>query len=140
MPALCISSRFSDLNEGVFFVLPASRDSCMAIRVISGILPLVLIHTSVVVECVANSSFPSRHQPLCLLHMPSALAINCASLKEGWVCCSPPWVRRIQLSVAERVGIRFNFSLSSRPDQVMTVVCGVVISSPKIFPCLSPRF
>jgi len=106
----------------------------MAVRVVSGIFPLVLIHTSVVMECVANSSFPSRHQPLCLVHLPSALATNCASLKEGWGLLLAPsgWVRKIQLSVAARVGIRSNFSLSSRPDQLMTVGCGVDISSPQI--------
>jgi len=86
----------------------------MAVRVVSGIFPLVLIHISVIMECVANSSCPSRHQPLCLLHLPSALAIHCASLKGGWVLLLAPsgWVRKIQLSVAARVGIRSNFSFS----------------------------
>ena len=32
----------------------------MAIRVASEIWRLVIIHTSVVMECVANSSFPSQ--------------------------------------------------------------------------------
>jgi hypothetical protein len=43
-------------------------------------------------------------------------------------------VRRIQLSVAKRVGVSSNFSfkLLSRPDQLMTVGCGVAISSPQI--------
>ena len=41
-------------------------------------------------------------------------------------------VRRIQLSVAKRVGVISNFSLSSRPDQLMTVGCGVAISSPQV--------
>jgi len=83
VPALCISSRFSDPKEGVSFVLSASRASCMAVPVIYDNFPLVLIHTSVVKECEANSSFPSRHQPLCLLHFPSAVAASCASLKGG---------------------------------------------------------
>ena len=46
----------------------------MAVRVVSGIFPLVLIDTSVVMEHVANLSFPSRQQ-MCLLHLPSALYI-----------------------------------------------------------------
>ena len=134
MPALCISSRSSDPKEGVCFVLSASRASCMAVRVISGIFPLVLIHTSVVKECVANSSFASRHQPLCLLHFPSALATSCASLKRSWALLLVPsgWMGRIQLSVAKRVAVRSNFSLSSRPYQLMTVGCRVAISSPQI--------
>ena len=37
-------------------------------RVASEIRLLVLVHTSVVVEWEANSSLPSRHQPLCRLH------------------------------------------------------------------------
>ena len=41
----------------------------------SEIRPLVLIQTSVVIEWVANSSLPSRHHPLCRVHLPSALAI-----------------------------------------------------------------
>jgi len=45
----------------------------MAIRVASGIWALVLIQTSVVMECVANSSLPSRPHPLCRLF-----------LEEGW--------------------------------------------------------
>jgi len=57
----------------------------MAVRVASDILPLALIHISVVMECVANSSFPSRHHPLCLLHLPSALD----SLKRGWFITRP---------------------------------------------------
>jgi len=35
----------------------------MAIWVASGIWPLVLIHTSVVMECVANSSLPPPLMP-----------------------------------------------------------------------------
>jgi len=134
VPALCISSRSSDPKERVSLVLSASRAFCMAVRVISDNFPLVLIHTSVRKECVANSSFPSRHQPLCLLHVQSALATSCASLKGGWFLLLVPsgWVRRIQLSVAERVRVSSNFSLSSRPDQLMTVGCGVAISSPQI--------
>ena len=108
----------------------------------AGIFPLMLIHTSVVMECVANSSFPSRHQPLCLLPLPSALATNYASLKGGWVLLLAPsgWVRRIQLSVAARVRIRSNFSFSSRPDQLMTVGCAVAISSPQILSLPLPVF
>ena len=52
-------------------MLSASKASCMAVRVISSILLLVLIHTSVVMEYVANSSFPSRHQL-----MPAASAVG----------------------------------------------------------------
>jgi len=48
--ALLISSTSSVSKEGVSFVLSASRASCMAVRVVSGIFPLVLIHTSVVME------------------------------------------------------------------------------------------
>ena len=117
MPALCITSRSSNPNEGVSFVLSASGAFCMAVRVLSGILLLVLIHTSVVMECVANSSFPSRHQPLYLLYLLLALATICASLKGGWVLLFIPkrWVRRIQLSVAVRAGIRSQFPCHRDP-------------------------
>jgi len=93
-------------------------------------------------ECVANLTFPSRHQPLFLLHLPSALATNCASLNGGWVLLLTPSVRvrRIHLSVAERVGIRSNFSLSTRPDQLTTVGCGVAISSSQIISLPPPAF
>jgi len=106
----------------------------MAIRVASEIWPLVLIHTSVVMECVANSSFPSRHHPICRLHLPLALAVLCDSPKGGWDLLLAPcgWVRRIQLSVVERVGISSTFSLSFRPGQLMTIGCGVAVSSPQI--------
>jgi len=50
------------------------------------------------------------------------------------------WVRRIQLSVVVRAGIRSHFSLSSRPDQSMTVGCGVAISSPQILSLALPAF
>jgi len=106
----------------------------MAIRVVSGICPFVLIHTSVVMECVANSSLPSRHHPLCRLHFPSARAIFCDSLKGGWDLFPVPsgWVRRIQLSVMRRVGISSDFSFSFSPGQLMIVGCGVSVSSPHI--------
>ena len=83
----------------------------MDIWVASGIWPLVLIHTSVVMECVAIWSLPSRQHPLCRLHFPSALAILCDSLKGGWDLFLVPswWVRRILLSVVERVGISSAF-------------------------------
>ena len=131
---LCISSRSSFLNEGLSFVFSSPRASCMAIWVPSGIRPLVLIHTSVVIEGVANSSFPSRHHPLCRLYLPSALAILCDSPRGGWDLMLAPcgWVRRIQLSVVERVGIDSAFSLSFRPGQLMTIGCGVAVSSPQI--------
>ena len=134
VPDLCISSRSSVPNEGVSFVLSSSRASCMAIRgVASGIWPLVLIHTSVVMECVANSSFPSRHHPLCRLHLPLALAILCDSPKGGWDLLLAPcrWVRRIQLSVMERVGISSTFSCHSGL-KLMTIGCGVAVSFPQI--------
>jgi len=136
VPDLCITSRSSVPNEGLSFVFSSSRASCMAIRVASEIWPLVLIHTSVVMECVANSSLPSRHHPLCRLHLPSALAILCDSPKGGWDLLLAPcgWVRRIQLSVVERVGISSAFSLSFRPGQLMTIGCGVAVSSPQILP------
>ena len=134
VPNLCITSRSSVPNQGVSFVFTSSRASCMAIRVTSEISPLVLIHTSVVMEYVANSSFPSRHHPLCRLHLPSALAILCDSRKGGWDLLLAPcgWVRRIQLSVVERVGMSSAVSLSFRPAQLMTVGCGVAVSSPQI--------
>jgi len=93
-------------------------------------------------ECVANSSFPSRHQPLCLLLLPSALATNFASREGGWVSLLTPsgWVRRNPLSVVERVGIRSNFSLSSRPDQLITIGSGVGIFSPQILSFPLPAF
>ena len=127
VPDLCISSRSS-------FVFSSSRASCMAIRVASEIRPLVLIHTSVVIECVANLSFPSRHHPLCRLHLPSVLAILCDSPRGGWDMLLAPcgWVRRIQLSVVERVGISSAFSLSFRSGQLMTIGCGIAVSSPQI--------
>jgi len=85
-------------------------------------------------QCVANLSFPSRHHPLCLLHLPLALAILCDSPKGGWDLLLAPcgWVRRIQLSVVEMVGMSSAFSLSFRPGQFMTVGCGVAVSSPQI--------
>jgi len=104
VPDLCISSKSSVPNEGVSFVFSSSRASCMATRVASGIWPLVLIHTSVVMECEANSSLPSRHHPLCRLHFPSALATLCDSLNGGWDLFLVPsgWVRRIQLSIGDQ--------------------------------------
>ena len=81
---------------------------------------------------------------LCLLHLPSALAIICASLKGGWGVLFAPngWVRVIQLpeSVVVRSGIRSRFSLSLRPDQLLTVGCGVAISSPQILSLPLPAF
>jgi len=41
-------------------------------------------------------------------------------------------VRRIQFSVVERVGIRSDFSMSVRPGQLMTIGCGLTVSSPQI--------
>jgi len=41
-------------------------------------------------------------------------------------------VRRIQLSVVERVGISSAFSLSFGPGQLMTISCGFAVSSPQI--------
>ena len=73
VPDLCISSGSSLPKEGVSYLLSSSRASCRALRVASEIRPLVLIQTSVVIEGVANSSLPSRHHPLCRLHLPSAL-------------------------------------------------------------------
>jgi len=140
VPDLCISSRSSVPNEGVSFVLSSSRASCMATLVASGIWPLVLIHTSVVMECEANSSLPSRHHPLCLLHFPSALATLCHSLNGGWDLFLVPsgWVRRIQFSVVERVGISSAFSFLFSPGQLMTIDCGVTVSSPQILSCPLP--
>jgi len=114
----------------------------MAIRVASEIWPLVLIHTSVVIESVANSSFPSRHHPLCRLHLPSALAILCNSPRGCWDLLLTPcgWVRSIQLSVVERVGISSAFSLSLKVGQSMTVGCGVAVSSPQILSFPLPAF
>jgi len=109
----------------------------MAVRVASDILPLVMIHISVVMECVANSSFPSRHHPLCLLHSPSALATICDSLEGGWVLLC---VSRIQLSVVERVGVSSDLSLLLRPGQFITVGCGVAVSSPQILSFPLPAF
>ena len=108
----------------------------MAIRVASGISPLVLIQTSVVMECVANSSLPSRHHPLCHLHFPSARAILCDSLKGGWDLFLVPsgWVRRIQLSVMERVGISSAFSLSFSPGQFMIISVESLCRLPRFFP------
>jgi len=40
----------------------------------------------------------------------------------------------------EDVEIRSSFSLSSRPDQLMTVDCGVAISSPQILSVPLPAF
>jgi len=93
-------------------------------------------------ECVANSSFPSRHHPLCRLHLPSALATICDSLKGGWVLLLAPcgWVRRIQLSVVERGEINSAFSLSLMPVQFVTVGCEVAVSSPQILSFTLPAF
>ena len=94
----------------------------------------MLIHTSAVMECVASSSFPSRHQPLCLLFFPSALATNFASRRGGWGLLLSPsgWVRRMQFSVVERVGISCCFSSSSKPQHFITIGCRVEILSPQI--------
>jgi len=129
-----MTSRSSIPNEGVSFVCPSSRASCMSIRVASGIWSFVLIHTSVVMECVANSSLPSRHHPLCRLYFPSARAILCDSFKGGWDLSPVPsgWVSRIQLSVMRRVGISSDFSCSFSPGQLMIIGCGVSVSSPQI--------
>jgi len=114
----------------------------MAIRVAFEIRPLVLIHTSVFIEWVANSSLPSRHQPLCRLHLPSALAILCDSPRGGCDLLLAPcgWVRRIQLSVVERVGISSVFSFSFRPGQLMTIGCGFAVFSPQILSVPLPAF
>ena len=93
-----------------------------------------------VIEWVANLSLPSRHHPLCRLDLPSALAID--SLREGWDLFLAPsgWVRRIQLSVVERVEISSVLSLSVRPGQLMTIGCGLAISSPQIVSVPLPAF
>jgi len=41
-------------------------------------------------------------------------------------------VRRIQLSVVERVWVSSVFSMSVKPGQLMTIGCGHVVSSPQI--------
>jgi len=114
----------------------------MVIRVAFGILLFVFIHTSVVMECVSSSSFPSQHQPLCLLFFLLNLATNFASRNGGWVLLLSPniWVRRIQFSVVERVGISCCFSSPSKPDQFITIGCGVEILSPQIFSFPLPAF
>ena len=50
VPDLCIISRSSLPKEGVSFLLSSSRASCKVVRVVSEIRPLVLVHTSVVIE------------------------------------------------------------------------------------------
>ena len=116
MPDLCISSRFSLPKEGVSFLSSSSRASCRVLRAASEIRPLGLIQISVVIEWVTNSSLASRHHPLCLLHFPSALAINTDSFRRGWDLFLAPsgWVRRIQLFVVERVLDSSVFSMSVR--------------------------
>ena len=91
VPDRCIYSRSSVPNEGVSSIFSSSRPSCIATLVASGIWPLVLIRTSVVMECEANLSLPSRQHPLCLLHFPSALATLCDSLNGGWDLFLVPW-------------------------------------------------
>ena len=142
VPDPCISSRSSPPKAGVSFLLSSSRFSCRVMRVASEIRLLVLVHTSVVVEWEANSSLPSRHQPLCRLHLPSALAILCDSPRGGCDLLLAPcgWVRRIQLSVVERVGICYVFSLSFRPGQLMTIGCGLEFTSPQILSVPLPAF
>jgi len=85
-----------------------------------------------------NLCFPSRHHPLCRLHLPSALAILCDSPRGGWDLLLAPcgWVRRVQLSVAERVGIGSGFCAG----QFMIVGCGVAVSSPQILSFPLPAF
>ena len=111
-------------------------------RVASGILPFVLIHTSVVMECVVSSSFPFRYQPLCQLFFSSAFATSFASRKVGrGLSLSPSiWMRRIQLSVVERVGISFCFSSPFRPAQFSTIDYGVEFLSPQILSFPLPVF
>jgi len=50
VPDLCFTSRSSLPKEGVSFLLSSSRASCKVMRVASEIRPLVLVHTSVVIE------------------------------------------------------------------------------------------
>ena len=112
----------------------------MATLVASGIWPLVLIHTSVVMECESYLSLPSGHHPLCRLHIPSALATLCDFLNGGLDLFLVPsgWVRRIQFSVVQRVGISSAFSFSFSPGQLMTIGCGVTVASPQILSCPLP--
>jgi len=62
------------------------------------------------------------------------------SLDRGWDLFLVPsgWVRRIQFSVVERVGISSAFYFSFSPDQLMTIGCGVTFSSPQILSCPLP--
>jgi len=85
-------------------------------------------------DCVASLSFPSSYQPLYLVFSPSALATNFASRKGGrGLLLSPSgWLRRIQVSVVDRVGISCCFSPSFRPAQFITIGCGIGILFPQI--------
>jgi len=50
------------------------------------------------------------------------------------------WVRWIQFAVVESGGISFCFSSSSKPDQFITICCGVEILSPQILSFPLPAF
>jgi len=93
-------------------------------------------------ECVVSSSFPFRYQPLCQLFFSSAFATSFASRKVGRVLSLSPsiWMRRIQLSVVERVGISFCFSSPFRPAQFSTIDYGVEFLSPQILSFPLPVF
>ena len=73
--------------------------------------------------CLLESSSARHAAPNSVLLEELALAILCDSPKGGWDLLLAPcgWVRRIQLSDMERVGISFAFSLSFRPGQLMTI-------------------
>jgi len=142
VPRLCMLSRSSVPKEGVSFEFSTPMASWIVVRVASGILPTVLLHTSVTMESMASSSFPSRHQPLCLLFSPSILATSFASRKGSRVSLLSPsgWVQRIQLSVVERMGINCCFSSPFRFAQSITIGCGVEVFFPNILSFHLPAF
>ena len=78
--------------------------------------------------------------------MPTAFAVGpgyhlrLAEGGMGFILALSGCVRRIQLSVVERVGISSDFFLSLRPGQFITVGCGVAMSSPQILSFPLPAF
>ena len=78
--------------------------------------------------------------------MPTAFAVGpgyhlrLAEGGMGFILALSGCVRRIQLSVVEKVGFSADLSLSLRLGLFITVGCGVAISSPQIISFPLPAF
>jgi len=135
VPDLCTFSHSSSPKNGLSLRSSDARASWISAAMVNDMWFRVLVHTSVVMECEASSSFPSRHHPLCVLLFPSSRAISLDYRRGGRVLLLAPsgWVRRIQLSVDERIGFNCSRSVSFSPPQLTTIGCVVRAFSPQIF-------